>query len=116
MSLVCACLRRQKQHASPPASREADSTLKFNLLATCIDDQKKQQGVLITLDDVTQLEEKNFQLRNMVTKLEVSQKVVLQQNRELQYQENYLLLSETTGRIIAACKRYQKNSPTKTGC
>jgi len=41
-----------------------------------------KKGVLITLADVTELEEKNYQLQDMVSKLEVSQKVVLQQNKE----------------------------------
>jgi diguanylate cyclase (GGDEF)-like protein len=43
------------------------------------------QGVLITLDDVTELEERNIALQTMVSRLEVTQAQVQQQNIELSY-------------------------------
>lgn len=43
------------------------------------------QGVLITLDDITELEERNTALQTMVVNLEESQAQVQQQNKELHY-------------------------------
>ncbi|MBS3952388.1 MAG: diguanylate cyclase [Methylomicrobium sp.] len=43
------------------------------------------QGVLITLDDITELEERNTALETMVSKLEESQAQVQQQNKELHF-------------------------------
>jgi diguanylate cyclase (GGDEF)-like protein len=43
------------------------------------------QGVLITLDDITGLEEKNASLQTMVKRLEESQTKVQQQNKELHF-------------------------------
>ena len=45
----------------------------------------KAQGVLITLDDITRLEEQNVQLKSMVDKLEKSQEQVQEKNEELSY-------------------------------
>jgi diguanylate cyclase (GGDEF)-like protein/PAS domain S-box-containing protein len=42
-------------------------------------------GVLITLDDITELEERNTALQTMVLRLEESQAQVQQQNKELNY-------------------------------
>jgi diguanylate cyclase (GGDEF)-like protein len=46
---------------------------------------KETQGVLITLDDITALEEHNTTLQTMVRRLEESQTKVQQQNKELHY-------------------------------
>ena len=43
----------------------------------------KAQGVLITLDDITQVEEQNVQLKTMVDRLEKSQEQVQEKNEEL---------------------------------
>ncbi|WFP52109.1 diguanylate cyclase [Methylomonas sp. EFPC3] len=43
------------------------------------------QGVLITLDDITELEERNSRLQTMVNRLEESQAQVQQQNKELHF-------------------------------
>lgn len=43
------------------------------------------QGVLITLDDITELEERNNALQTMVSKLEESQAQVKEQNKELHF-------------------------------
>ncbi len=43
------------------------------------------QGVLITLDDITELEERNAALQTMVTRLEESQVYIQQQNKELHF-------------------------------
>jgi diguanylate cyclase (GGDEF)-like protein/PAS domain S-box-containing protein len=43
------------------------------------------QGVLITLDDITGLEERNTALQVMVSRLEDSQSLIQQQNKELHY-------------------------------
>ena len=45
----------------------------------------KPQGVLITLDDITAIEEQNVQLQTMVERLEKTQAVVQEQNKELSY-------------------------------
>ena len=43
------------------------------------------QGVLVTLDDITQLEEQNVQLKTMINQLEQSQAKVQEQNKELTF-------------------------------
>lgn len=48
-------------------------------------DHNKCQGVLITFDDVTVLEEKNIELTSLVYKLEITQAEVKEQNKELHY-------------------------------
>ena len=45
----------------------------------------KTQGVLVTLDDITQVEEQNVQLKTMVHRLEKTQEQVQEQNKELTY-------------------------------
>jgi len=45
----------------------------------------KAQGVLVTLDDITQVEEQNVQLKTMVHRLEETQAKVQEQNKELTY-------------------------------
>ena len=48
-----------------------------------LDDKGKQQGVMVTFDDVTELEEKNNELRNMVSRLKASSEQINRQNEEL---------------------------------
>jgi len=43
------------------------------------------QGVLITLDDITQLEERNTELQTIVARLEKSREHIQQQNKELHF-------------------------------
>ena len=45
----------------------------------------KAQGVLVTLDDITQVEEQNVQLKTMVHRLEETKAQVQEQNKELTY-------------------------------
>ncbi len=52
--------------------------------ASILDARGKSRGALITFDDVTQLEEKNAQLEDMLRLLQDSQDKVHQQNEELQ--------------------------------
>ncbi len=48
-----------------------------------LNDSGKQQGVMVTFDDVTELEERNNELRDMVSKLKVSSEHINRQNEEL---------------------------------
>jgi diguanylate cyclase (GGDEF)-like protein/PAS domain S-box-containing protein len=48
-----------------------------------LDDKDKQKGVMVTFDDVTELEEKNNELRSMVNKLRASSEQINSQNEEL---------------------------------
>jgi len=60
--------------------------LKFVLNVSPIDGGKgKVQGVLITLDDITELEERNTELQSIVMNLEKSKEHIQQQNKELHY-------------------------------
>lgn len=45
----------------------------------------KPQGVLVTLDDITDLEERNTELQSIVVGLEASQEEIQQKNKELHY-------------------------------
>ena len=65
---------------------ESGATLKFAINASPILGAKgKPQGVLITLDDITELEERNVELQTMVQRLEKTQAKVKEQNKELSY-------------------------------
>ena len=50
------------------------------------DNKKKVQGVLVTLDDITEVEEKNVQLESMVYELESQRAEIREKNKELEYQ------------------------------
>jgi diguanylate cyclase (GGDEF)-like protein/PAS domain S-box-containing protein len=50
-----------------------------------LDNKRKQQGVMITFDDITELEEKNIVLRDMVYKLKESSDQINRQNEELRF-------------------------------
>ena len=61
-------------------------TLKFAVNASPIVGEKdKPQGVLITLDDITQLEQRNTELQTIVSHLKETKDHVQQQNKELHY-------------------------------
>ena len=53
--------------------------------APILDNTSKSQGVLITLDDVSELEQRNTDLKKIVTHLQKSQFQIQQQNKELNY-------------------------------
>ncbi|MDH3218134.1 MAG: diguanylate cyclase [Gammaproteobacteria bacterium] len=60
--------------------------IKFAINASPIlSPEGKPQGVLITLDDITAIEEQNVQLQTMVEHLEKTRAVVQEQNKELSY-------------------------------
>ncbi len=61
-------------------------TVKFAINASPIPSPEgKAQGVLITLDDITELDARNVELQSMVRRLEKSQAQVEEQNKELSY-------------------------------
>ena len=65
---------------------EDDEPIKFAINASpIIGDSKKLQGVLITLDDITEIEQRNTDLETMVVRLEKTKGQVQQQNKELHY-------------------------------
>ena len=65
---------------------DSGETIKFAINASPIlSPEGKPQGVLITLDDITAIEEQNVQLQSMVQKLEQSRAEVHEQNKELSY-------------------------------
>jgi len=65
---------------------EDGNTIKFAINASPIlSPEGKAQGVLITLDDITEIEERNVELQTMVQRLEKTQAQVNEQNKELTY-------------------------------
>jgi diguanylate cyclase (GGDEF)-like protein/PAS domain S-box-containing protein len=56
----------------------------FTVNAAPVKDGDKYRGVMVTFDDVTQLEEKNDQLEDMLGMLKKSRDEIRRQNRELQ--------------------------------
>lgn len=63
-----------------------DKVFKFVINTSPIQGPKSiPQGVLITLDDITELEERNTALQTMVGRLEETQAQVQEQNKELHY-------------------------------
>ena len=66
--------------------KSKDDVIKFAVNASPImGDKDKAQGVLITLDDISLLEQHNKDLKNAVTRLHKSQFQIKQQNKELAY-------------------------------
>lgn len=53
--------------------------------APIVGDQHAVQGVLITFDDVTMLEQKNIELSSLIAQLETTQVEVTKQNKELHF-------------------------------
>jgi diguanylate cyclase (GGDEF)-like protein/PAS domain S-box-containing protein len=65
---------------------ESGETIKYAINASPITGSDgKVQGVLVTLDDITQVEQQNTQLQTMVHRLEKTQEKVQEQNKELTY-------------------------------
>ncbi len=63
-----------------------EQEIKFAMNASpIVDDKDKLQGVLITVDDISQLEQKNTDLKVVVERLQKTQFQVQQQNKELAY-------------------------------
>lgn len=59
--------------------------IKLMVNATLVTDNAgHSRGALVTLDDVTQLEEKNFELKTMLEKLELANEEIFQKNQELE--------------------------------
>ena len=56
----------------------------FTVNAAPVKDGDQQRGIMVTFDDVTQLEEKNDQLEDMLSMLKKSRDEIRRQNRELQ--------------------------------
>ncbi len=66
---------------------DGGETIRFAINASPIIGQDgNTQGVLITLDDITEIEERNVQLQTMVHRLKKTQALVQEQNKELSYQ------------------------------
>ena len=60
-------------------------TVKFAINASPIlSPEGKPQGVLITLDDITEIEEQNVQLQTMVQRLEKNEAQLQERNKELE--------------------------------
>jgi diguanylate cyclase (GGDEF)-like protein/PAS domain S-box-containing protein len=65
---------------------ESGETIKYAINASPIlNPDGTTQGVLVTLDDITKVEEQNVQLKTMVDRLEETQAMVQEQNKELSY-------------------------------
>lgn len=67
-----------------PVSSSAVKNFVVNC-APIFGDQNIAQGVLITFNDVTVLEQKNIELSSLVSQLEITQVEVTQQNKELHF-------------------------------
>ncbi len=64
----------------------ADTQIKFMVnAAPVMDGNGKSRGTLVTFDDVTELEEKNFQLNRAVIDLQISSKEITDKNEELEF-------------------------------
>jgi diguanylate cyclase (GGDEF)-like protein/PAS domain S-box-containing protein len=65
---------------------DAGESIKYAINASPINGPDgKVQGVLVTLDDITKVEQQNVQLKTMVDRLEVTKAKVQEQNKELTY-------------------------------
>jgi diguanylate cyclase (GGDEF)-like protein/PAS domain S-box-containing protein len=56
--------------------------------AMVTDNAGKCRGTLVTFDDITQLEEKNFELSDLVEKLQISQEEIQSKSQELEFLAN----------------------------
>ena len=69
-------------------SMKRDKATKLSLIANCApvqDDKGRSRGVLVTLDNVTELEMKNEELSSVVNKLQQTTDVVQNKNKELEF-------------------------------
>ena len=81
-------IRDGKSRIGVPLSLETEEkgVLKFIINASPILDGKgKGRGVLVTCDDVTELDKKNTELNTMVTDLKSSHDVIQNKNKELEF-------------------------------
>lgn len=66
--------------------RAKNNTIKFAVNASpIIVENNKLQGVLVTLDDISELEQRNTDLKTMLSRLQKSQLHVQKQNKELSF-------------------------------
>ncbi|MEQ1635601.1 MAG: EAL domain-containing protein [Methylococcales bacterium] len=64
----------------------SDKIIKFAVnSATIFNDKNEYQGVLVTFDDITELEEKNALLSDINTQLTIKEKEAKERNKELHY-------------------------------
>ena len=81
-----AIIQGEHRHAVPLAIQTGKGGPKTFMVhgAPILDDGGKTRGALATFDDITQLEAKNDELQEMLTRLEKSRDEVRQQNQQLQ--------------------------------
>lgn len=79
-------LQDGNEHTGTMLTLLAGSGSKIKLrvnVAVVSDSAGKSRGTLLTFDDITQLEEKNFELNHMIDQLQVANDEIEQQSREL---------------------------------
>jgi len=81
-------IKTGKSQIGIPLTLESHSSGSVKLMvnaAPVLDSKGKSRGVLTTFSDISELEEKNFQLSNMVDQLKVSTEAIQNQNLELEF-------------------------------
>ena len=82
-----AALSQGAQQTGVPLGLSTPARGATTFMANCapiLDSQGRRRGVLVTLDDVTVLEQKNAELASMLERLRLSEEEVRRQNRELE--------------------------------
>jgi diguanylate cyclase (GGDEF)-like protein/PAS domain S-box-containing protein len=79
----------QNQNSSLRLINAEGSKIKLAVNAACVTDGAgKCRGCLVTFDDMTQMEEKNFELNHLLSKLQASHEEIKAKSRELEFLAN----------------------------
>jgi diguanylate cyclase (GGDEF)-like protein/PAS domain S-box-containing protein len=80
---------KERKGASLSLRNRHGGKIKFAVNAAMVTDNAgKCRGTLVTFDDITQLEEKNFELSDLVEKLQLSQEEIQSKSQELEFLAN----------------------------
>jgi diguanylate cyclase (GGDEF)-like protein/PAS domain S-box-containing protein len=89
----------EQMGASLSLINQRGRTIKLMVNAAKVTDRSgKCRGTLVTFDDITQLEEKNFELRDLVEKLQLANEEIQSKNKTLNNLANYDPLTQCLNR------------------
>ncbi|MGD8836590.1 MAG: EAL domain-containing protein [Desulfobacteraceae bacterium] len=110
---------REHQDASLCIRNGLGGKIKLTVNATAVTDSAgKPRGVLLTFDDITQLEEKNFELNHMLDKLQLANQEIQEKSKELEtlatrdpltFCLNRRSLTENFNRLFAQAKAQDRH-------
>jgi diguanylate cyclase (GGDEF)-like protein/PAS domain S-box-containing protein len=105
----------EQKGASLSLTNQQGRTIKLMVNASKVSDNNgKCRGTLVTFDDITQLEEKNFELRDLVEKLQLANEEIQSKNKKLNNLANYDPLTQCLNRRSLTQKFHRLFTHAKT--